>query len=769
MLTPADREIIARDRAIPGLGIVLDPDAAAAAVAPLVPDADLSSASVHYVRYKPGRSCLTGLRLDSPRGELWLSLKALAENADDKWSKALTHRTATVVADHRLVVRQLPDDAELRGPRWLLSGDGRGHARSRLGLPSEGPIAVLAYKPERRLVLSVSDGTAPVAVVKCYEYAGFARAKAALEALRGAPEVAAVHATAWEDQRAAISTPWIEGAMLQIVSHPLDAFDHVGRELAVLHDASIAAAPPNHPATERQDLERLTSEVAWLLPHGASEIHALTSRLAACGVADDGQVVPIHGDFYNKQVLVGARGIAFLDFDESRLGDPHVDLAQFAAHVERDIARGDIAPDRGVAVIAALLQGYRSRRAIDARRFAWRLSEALLRLAPHPFRDRHPQWQELTLRLVARAREVLDGLPDTPRHRPTPLGDSTALRSDAALAFAAQLLDHTIASGALRAHAGATVDATLRISRAEVWRHKPGRRCLLAFDVQREDGSPHETWLGKVRAKGTDVRGAAIHRSLWDAGTRCIPEPLGMVHAFRMTLQHMVPGIPCLEALHAGADPETLGSAIAASLFRLHTTAFTPGRSWTLDDEVATLTERLLALRARLSEQHVSITNVQRMLAELAAPLRQRAARGVLHRDFYHDQALVDDSGTQCTIVDLDLVAAGDPALDVGNFVGHLVELVWRAGVDPDRGLRLARGFAQAYGALAPTLAPDDAIARYACLTLGRLVEIAAHHDDRRAHIPVLLAALQERLARVSVGNVLELSLLTEGTPCAAA
>lgn len=769
MPTPADREIIARDRAIPGLGIVLDPGAAAAVVAPLVPGADLSSASVHYVRYKPGRSCLTGLRIDTPRGKVWLSLKALAETAGDKWSNALTHRTATVFAEHRLVVRQLPDDAELRAPRWLLSADSRGRARSRLRLPSEGPIAVLAYKPERRLVLSVSDGTAPVAVVKCYDSAGFARAKAAHEALRGAPEVAAVHATAWANLRAAITTPWIEGEMLQIVSHPLDAFEHVGRELAVLHNASIAAAPPNHPATERRELERLTSEVAWLLPHDASEIHAVTRRLAACGVADDGRVVPIHGDFYNEQVLVGARGIAFLDFDESRLGDPHVDLALFAAHVERDIARGDCAPDRGAAVIAALLQGYRSRRAIDARRFTWRLSEALLRLAPHPFRHRHPQWQALTLRLVARSRELLDGLPDTPRRRPSPVGDSTALRSDAALAFAAQLLDHTIAAGALRARAGATVDATLRVSRAEVWRHKPGRRCLLAFDVQREDGSPHETWLGKVRAKSTDVSGAAIHRSLWNAGTRCIPEPLGFVHSFRMTLQHMVPGIPCLAALHAGADPVTLGSAIAASLFRLHTTTLTPGRSWTLDDEVATLTDRLLALRVRLPEQHVPVTKVQQILAAVAAPLRKRAARGVLHRDFYHDQALVDDSGTQCTIVDLDLVAAGDPALDVGNFVGHLVELVWRAGVDADRGLRLARGFAQAYGALAPTLAPDDAIARYACLTLGRLVEIAAHHDDRRPHIPALLAALQDRLARVSVENVLELSLLTDGTPCAAA
>ena len=184
---------------------------------------------------------------------------------------------------------------------------------------------------------------------------------------------------------------------------------------------------------------------------------------------------------------------------------------------------------------------------------------------------------------------------------------------------------------------------------------------------------------------------------------------------------------------------------------------------------MATLTERLHALRARLSEHDDSITNIQRTLAEVAAPLRQRAAQAVLHRDFYHEQALVDDSGTQCTIVDLDLVAAGDPALDVGNFVGHLVELVWRGGVDADRGLRLARGFAQAYGALAPTWAPDDAITRYACLTLGRLVEIAAHHDDRRAHIPALLAALQERLARVGVGSVLELSLLTEGTPCAAA
>jgi hypothetical protein len=359
--------------------------------------------------------------------------------------------------------------------------------------------------------------------------------------------------------------------------------------------------------------------------------------------------------------------------------------------------------------------------------------------------------------------ELLDDeAPSTTRRRSSS-GAGHALRADANLAFAAPLLDRSVASDALRTRMQPGSGREVRVSRAELLRHKPGRRCLLGFEITRGAGTPGGTWLGKVRAKGTNVRAAAMHQSLWDSGLRCIAEPLGVIPAFQMTLQRMVHGISCAEALGADAEWDALGSGIADSLIRLHRAPVSTGRTWNVDDEMETLRDRLLALRERQPQHHLAVTKLQRRLMEIAEPLHQRSTRAIVHRDFYHDQVLVA-AGT-CCVVDLDLVADGDPALDVGNFVGHLVELAWRGVVQAERAMQLAGSFVQAYQALAPGCMPESTIVRYAYLTLGRLVEIAAHHEDRLPFVPVLLFNLQERLS--SGARSLTLEHLTDH-PCIA-
>src|SRR5438093_13000063 len=43
-----------------------------------------------------------------------------------------------------------------------------------------------------------------------------------------------------------------------------------------------------------------------------------------------------------------------------------------------------------------------------------------------------------------------------------------------------------------------------------------------------------------------------------------------------------------------------------------------------------------------------------------------------IHRDFYADHVIVD--GPRLYLLDFDLFCEGDPALDIGNFRGHLIE-----------------------------------------------------------------------------------------------
>ena len=60
MLSPADQELVSRDRALPALATVLNGEAIAAAMlcSALKRD-DITSARVNYIRYKPATSCLS--------------------------------------------------------------------------------------------------------------------------------------------------------------------------------------------------------------------------------------------------------------------------------------------------------------------------------------------------------------------------------------------------------------------------------------------------------------------------------------------------------------------------------------------------------------------------------------------------------------------------------------------------------------------------------------------------------------------------------------
>lgn len=126
-------------------------------------------------------------------------------------------------------------------------------------------------------------------------------------------------------------------------------------------------------------------------------------------------------------------------------------------------------------------------------------------------------------------------------------------------------------------------------------------------------------------------------------------------------------------------------------------------------------------------------------------PLRQRTSRAVVHRDFYHDQAIWDSAA--CRLVDLDLVAVGDPALDVGNFIAHLMELSWRSGIDARLAATSIERFAAAYMQRAKGSISHDAVSRYTTLSLARLVAIASRRDDRRQHVPVLLERLEDHVS----------------------
>ena len=68
VLSPADADLVRRDSALPGLATLLDPEAFLATLRQAMPAVGGVAASITYVRYKPGTSCLVGYRIqgDAP-------------------------------------------------------------------------------------------------------------------------------------------------------------------------------------------------------------------------------------------------------------------------------------------------------------------------------------------------------------------------------------------------------------------------------------------------------------------------------------------------------------------------------------------------------------------------------------------------------------------------------------------------------------------------------------------------------------------------------
>jgi aminoglycoside phosphotransferase (APT) family kinase protein len=120
------------------------------------------------------------------------------------------------------------------------------------------------------------------------------------------------------------------------------------------------------------------------------------------------------------------------------------------------------------------------------------------------------------------------------------------------------------------------------------------------------------------------------------------------------------------------------------------------------------------------------------------------AARCGIHRDFYPAQVIV--KGRRLFLIDFDLYCLGDPALDAGNFIGHLTEESLRAFGDAralaDREAALEHRFVELNG---EKVRPN--VRAYATLTLARHIYLSTQFEARRPFTERLLELVEARLA----------------------
>ncbi|HSM83369.1 MAG TPA: phosphotransferase, partial [Nodosilinea sp.] len=255
----------------------------------------------------------------------------------------------------------------------------------------------------------------------------------------------------------------------------------------------------------------------------------------------------------------------------------------------------------------------------------------------------------------------------------------------------------------------------------------------------------------------TDLASYRVQYTLWEAGWAAdspdgvsVPEPLGVVPDWHMTLQRWVPGTPATQSL---ATPQglVLAPRIAALAHKLHCTPVPTAKVHTLADELHILRQRLPlvaqqhpAWAARLD--HILTRCQHRAAPFLAAPFPQALPPTGIHRDFYADQVLVD--GDRLWLVDLDLYCQGSPALDLGNFIAHITEQSLRQLGDPGALADRETALREAFIALTPHRAEalGAEIELYTLLTLVRHIHISQRITSRRSYTEALMVLCEARL-----------------------
>lgn len=291
-----------------------------------------------------------------------------------------------------------------------------------------------------------------------------------------------------------------------------------------------------------------------------------------------------------------------------------------------------------------------------------------------------------------------------------------------------------------------------------VARYKPGRRCLVEYDVEVRNGDDCPelvTLIGKVQRGRYGNSGYRQLDALWRAGFAAdsadgisVPEAMGTVPRFRMWFQRRVPGVPAGELL-AGPGADRLAERIAEAAHKLHRAGVRPERAHGMADEIRILEACLADVAGQRRQWAARLDRLLDACRRLAARTPEPAVTGI-HRDFYADQVLVD--GDRLTLVDFDLYCVGDPGLDIGNFLGHLTEQGLREHGDPEALAVAADALERRFVELAGEPVRPS-VRAYAALTLARHVYLSGLLPERHRLTPALLELAEERVFAEAGGH----------------
>ncbi len=424
MLSQADAELVRSDPEIPGLRLLLDPIAFARKVKELWPQLDLKKIEPTQVHYRRGEHCIASFRLSTGQSTIRIYAKAHGGDAGLKLLEARAGHfaagdegmTARILSDFGVVIYAFPNDQRLLNLGRLWDPDHQ-YDLLRALFPSEpawwhGTIEPLHYRPEHTLVASLSVDGIPRAVIRLLTEEAYTAVRERHSPLPEQDAFRAPRRLGHCDEFRALGYDFLPGARLNKLLEKQGKYGEKGVEraasvLRALHGQSLAELgdlPIVDRATEVERVQnrvRRLTELSPFLRAGATQLAEL--------ITDQLERLPetrtlTHGNFGDRQLLLGNHHTALLDMDHLYIGDAHADLGRFVAHLERMVLRGRLDAVTAADYRHRFLEHYGE---VAEGRVELYGAIALLDLAANPFTYREAEWLHQIDAMLKRARRIL--------------------------------------------------------------------------------------------------------------------------------------------------------------------------------------------------------------------------------------------------------------------------------------------------------------------------------------------------------------------------
>jgi hypothetical protein len=327
-------------------------------------------------------------------------------------------RVTMTNGDQHVHVWRFPADPGLPGLATLFEQAALTDLLRSVGVkdPESARIRTLSYRPHRRAVLLVTTPTAQV-YVKAVRPASAREMHHRLVTARSAG-LPTPRSLGWSDEGLLVLEPLpgesLRNAVRRDGAPACDPSD-LQRLLDRLPDD--LADLPRRPAWS-ESARHYASVVALAAPQLRDRADALADRIES-GLADGGSCVPVHGDFYEAQLLCqSGRVTGLFDIDTLGPGNRADDLGCLLGHLSVLVA---IAPTASSGVLDALTSWIRHfDRAVDPVQLRVRAAGVVLSLATGPYRTQEPDWLQATADRLAVSEDWLGAaatnrLPDPER------------------------------------------------------------------------------------------------------------------------------------------------------------------------------------------------------------------------------------------------------------------------------------------------------------------------------------------------------------------